>query len=192
MIDIRDMALSDIYEMFEGEKKETVEWFAGEIAGVRTGRVTPDLVERVPVEHYGSRTPLNGLASVSNSDARTLVVSPWDAGAAVAIEKALTQADLGVQPNLDGNIIRLVFPSLTEEMREQTVRQLHNKVEEARVRLRQSRDEALKLLREEKEAGNETEDDFYDGKKKLDEMIDEANAEIEQLADKKEEDIKVV
>lgn len=186
------MALSDIYDIFEEARLETTQWFRGEIVGVRTGRVTPELVERVPVEHYGSRTPLNGLASISNSDARTLVISPWDSGAAGPIEKALTEADLGVQPNLDGEIIRLVFPSLTEEMRQQTIKMLHNKVEEARVRLRQARDEALKLLKEEKEAGNETEDDFYDGKKKLDEMIDEANAELEKIADKKEEDIKAV
>lgn len=192
MIDVRSMALSDIYEIFDEAREETREWFGQEIAGVRTGRVTPDVVERIQVEHYGARTPLNGLASVSNSDARTLVISPWDAGAATAIAKALTEADLGVQPNLDGEIIRLVFPSLTEEMRQQTIKMLHNKVEEARVRLRQARDEALKLLKEEKEMGNETEDDFYDGKKKLDEMIDNANAEIEQVADKKEEDIKAV
>lgn len=186
------MALQDIYDIFEEASKETREWFGQEIAGMRTGRVTPDIVENIPVEYYGARTPLNGLASISNSDARSLVISPWDAGAAGAIEKALTEANLGVQPNLDGEIIRLVFPSLTEEMREQTIKRLHNKAEEARVRLRQARDEALKLLKEEKEAGRETEDDFYDGKKKLDEMIDAANAEVEKIADKKEEDIKVI
>lgn len=184
--------MSDFYEIFAGAKSETREWFINGIAGVRTGRVTPDIVERIPVEHYGARTPLNGLASVSNSDARTLVISPWDGGAAPAIKKALTEANLGVQPSKDGEIIRLVFPSLTEEIRKQTVKILHNKVEEARVRLRQARDEALKLLKEEKEAGNETEDNFYNGKKKLDEMIDAANAEIEQIAAKKEEDIRAI
>lgn len=186
------MTQQDIYDIFEEARIEATAWFSSEIAGVRTGRVTPDLVERIPVEHYGSRTPLQGLAAINNLDARTLVVAPWDAGAAVAIEKALSEADLGVQPNLDGQIIRLVFPSLTEEMREKTIKMLHKKIEEARVRLRQARDDVLKLLREEREGGSVTEDDFYATKKKLDELINEANAEIEKIADKKEEAIKAV
>lgn len=187
-----DMIHQDIYDIFEEARIEATGWFSSEIVGMRTGRVTPDLVERIPVEHYGSRTPLKGLASINNLDARTLVVAPWDGGAAGAIEKALSEANLGAQPNLDGQIIRLVFPSLTEEMREQTIKMLHKKIEEARVRLRQARDDALKLLREEREEGSVTEDDFYATKKRLDELIDEANAEIEKIADKKEEDIKAV
>ncbi len=187
-----DMTQQDIYDIFEEARIEAVGWFSGEMVGMRTGRVTPDLVERIPVEHYGSRTPLKGLASINNLDARTLVVAPWDGGAAAAIEKALSEANLGVQPNLDGQIIRLVFPSLTEEMREQTIKMLHKKIEETRVRLRQARDDALRLLKEEREEGSVTEDDFYATKKKLDELINEANAEIEKIAGKKEEDIKAV
>lgn len=187
-----DMTQQDIYDIFEEARIEATEWFSGEIVGMRTGRVTPDLVERIPVEHYGSRTPLKGLAAINNLDARTLVVAPWDAGAAVAIEKALSEADLGAQPNLDGQVIRLVFPSLTEEMREKTIRMLHKKIEEARVRLRQARDDALKLLKEERGEGDVTEDDFYAIKRKLDELINEANAEIEKIGDKKEEDIKAI
>lgn len=192
MIMNNDMTQQDIYDIFEEARIEATEWFSSELAGVRTGRVTPDLVERIPVEHYGSRTPLKGLAAINNLDARTLVVAPWDAGAMVAIEKALSEADLGAQPNLDGQVIRLVFPSLTEEMREKTIRMLHKKIEEARVRLRQARDDALKLLKEERGEGDVTEDDFYAIKRKLDELINEANAEIEKIGDKKEEDIKAI
>jgi len=186
------MALEEVYEIFTDSREETVLWLSEEIAGVRSGRVTPDLVDKVPVEYYGSRTPLNGLATVSNSDARTLVVAPWDHGASDAIVKALGEANLGAQPNLEEDVIRLSFPSLTEEIREQTVKTLHQKAEEARVKLRQSRDEALKLLKEEKESSDLTEDDFYDGKQKLDDMIAETNQEIDQLIAKKEEDVRVV
>ena len=179
-------------ELFELEKDEVVEWFQQAVASLRTGRVTPDQVLTIQVDAYGAKTPLSGLASVSNTDARTLVVSPWDPGSAGDIVKALTDADLGVTPIVDGEVIRLSWPSLTEEIREQTVKTLHSRAEEARVRLRQARDEGLKLIKDGKEAGDLTEDDFYDGKKELDGLIDKANLEIETVVNKKEEDVRAI
>lgn len=183
------MSLDESYQCFEEVSKETEEWLAKEFAALRTGRVTPDLVNSIQVESYGSRTPLNGLASVSNSDARTLVVSPWDKGTITAIEKAIVEADLGIQPVVEGEIIRLVFPSLTDEVRERTMKQLHKKAEEARVKLRQARDEGIKMQKEQKEKGELTEDDLFFGKKKLDERIGEINASIEAAVEKKGKDI---
>lgn len=179
-------------ELFELQKDEVVEWFQQVVASLRTGRVTPDQVLAIQVDAYGAKTPLNGLASVSNTDARTLVVSPWDPGSAGDIVKALTEADLGVTPVVDGEVIRLSWPSLTEEIREQTVKTLHSRAEEARVRLRQARDEGLKLIKDGKEAGDLTEDDFYDGKKELDGLIDKANLEIDTVVNKKEEDVRAI
>ncbi len=178
--------------MFNLGKEEALEWFQLETVSLRSGRVKPDLVTKLQVEHYGTRNPLQSLAGISSIDARTLAISPYDPGTIRAIEKALADADLGVNPTVDGQIIRLSFPSLTEEVRERTVKQLHKKAEEARVRLRQARDEALKMVREEKEASTITEDDFYNGKEKLDEMIQAANEEIEQLMQKKEEEVRAV
>jgi len=186
------MSLQDAYDTFELGKDEALEWFARETASLRSGRVKPDIVTKLQVEHYGTRNPLQSLAGVSSIDARTLAISPYDPSAIRAIEKAITDADLGVNPVVDGNIVRLAFPSLTEEVRERTVKQLHKKAEEARVRLRQTRDEALKLIKEEKEASTVTEDDFYNGKEKLDELIAKANDEIEQVVKKKEEEIKAL
>lgn len=183
------MSLDESYKYFEESLKEIEEWLAKELVGMRTGRVTPDLVNNIQVESYGSRTPLNGLASVSNSDARTLVVSPWDKGAAADIEKAIVEADLGMQPVVEGEIIRLVFPSLTDEVRESTKKQLHNKAEEARVKLRQARDEGIKMQKEQEKKGDLTEDDLFAGKKSLDEQIGVANASIEAMVEKKEVDI---
>lgn len=184
--------LQDAYDLFEVGKQEAMEWFSNEIAGLRTGRVKPDLITKVQVEHYGTRNPLQSLASVSSTDARTLLISPYDPSAIKAIDKAITDADLGVNPTVDGHVIRLSFPSLTEEIRERTVKQLHKKAEEARIRLRQIRDEALKMIREEREDGKLPEDDFYNGKDKLDELIHQANEEIENSVKKKEDEIKTV
>lgn len=186
------MSLENAYKKFEEGKTEALEWLQNETATLRTGRVKPDLVDSIVVEHYGARTPLKGLASISNSDARTLVISPWDPSAIASIKKALTEAQLGVQPVEDGHMIRLAFSSMTDEVREQTVRMLHKKAEEARVRLRRSRDEALTVIKKEKQESVLTEDDFYEGKKKLDAKIDEASEEISKLVSKKEDEIRVV
>ncbi len=186
------MSLQDAYDVFELGVQEALEWFQGEIVGLRTGRVKPDVITKVQVEHYGTRNPLQSLAGVSNIDARTLLVTPYDPSSIRAIEKAITEANLGVNPTVDGQVVRLAFPSLTAEIREQTVRQLHKKAEEARIRLRQSRDEALKMIKEEKENDSLPEDDFYNGKEKLDEMIHAANEEIEKIMKKKEEEITTI
>jgi len=181
--------MKDTYAAFEKAAEEARGWLQAEIAGLRTGRVTPDLVTQVPVEHYGARTPLQGLANVSSADARTLVIAPWDPSAVPAIEKALSAAQLGAQPAVDGEVVRLSFPSLTEEAREQTVKTLHGKAEEARVRLRQARDDALAGLQQEKKKGDITEDHFYQGKKRLDERIDAANAALAEIVAGKEREV---
>jgi ribosome recycling factor len=186
------MPIAQAADLFETSKQEALEWLQKEVASLRSGRVKPDIVEALQVEAYGARTPLNGLASVSSSDARTLVISPWDKSTMASIEKAITEAGLGVQPIVDGNVIRLSFPSLTEEVRQQTIKLLHAKAEESRVRMRQGRDEALRLLKQEKEKGEITEDDFYDGKKQLDDLIGKANEDVEDVVTKKEEDIKTI
>jgi ribosome recycling factor len=125
-------------------------------------------------------------------DARTILVSPWDKGAISAIEKAIIEANIGVMPTIDGSNIRLAFPTLTEEVRNQTIKVLHAKAEESRIRMRQGRDEALRLLKQEKEKGTISEDDFYGGKKHLDELITKASGEIEERIKTKEQDIKTI
>jgi ribosome recycling factor len=186
------MSLQGAYDCFAEGKEEALEWFRGELTGIRTGRVKPELVDSLPVEYYGTRNPLKGLASISNTDARTLVISPWDPSAVSAIEKTITEVNLGAMPIVDGKIIRLSFPTQTEEAREQTVKMLHKKAEEARIRLRQARDEAMKILKDEKESSAITEDDFYEGREKLDEMIDAANDEIKDWVEKKEEEVRTI
>lgn len=183
------MSLIQATKHFEVGKQEAFDWFGKEISTLRSGRVKPDLVTGIAVEHYGARSPMQSLASVSSLDARTLLISPWDKSAIPAIEKALIQANLGVLPTVDGQLIRLSFQSLTTEVREATIKQLHKKAEEARTRLRITRDEALKTLRKDREESTISEDDFYKGKETLDSLITKANDEIEATLKKKEAEI---
>lgn len=186
------MSQSQAFDIFSKNESAAIDWFKKEIAGLRTGRITPASVEHILVEYYGARTPLNGLASVNSSDARTLVVTPWDQGALGAIDKAITAANIGVQPVVDGRVIRLSFPSLNEEIRAQTIKTLHNRAEEARVQLRQGRDEALKILRHDRQEADMPEDDFYKAKEKLDDMITKSSDTINAIVKKKEEDIRTI
>ncbi len=183
------MSLEVIYKNFDTQAKDVITWFRREISGLRTSRVTINLIESIQVEHYGARTALLGLASISTADARTLIISPWDISAIPAIEKALTQSQLGVNPVLDGKIIRLSFPAMSEEMRKKIIKQLHQKAEEARIRLRQDRDEALGKIKSEQRAGSLSEDSSYAGKKVLNTRIDSYNNEISQIVSGKEDAI---
>lgn len=186
------MPIKEAKKVFETSHGDAMGWLRQEVAGLRSGVVKPDTVAGVQVEAYGSRTPLQSVASISSSDARTLVVSPYDKNMIRDIEKAITAANLGVQPTVDSEIIRLTFPSLTEEVRTQTIRLLHNKAEEARVRMRQARDEALKSLKQEKEKGGITEDDFYNAREELDKLIAKANDEISDVVTRKEKEISTI
>ncbi len=186
------MPTEEVFDLFKQSSQAVTDWYVHEITSLRTSRVTTELIANLPVEHYGTRTPLNGLASITSSDARTLVISPWDKGAIAAIEKALTNAELGVNPNIDRDIIRLIFPSLTAEDREKTIKQLHKKTEESRVKLRQHRDEMMKIIKQDKEAGKITEDIFYETRDELDAMIEQANKDLEKIQAKKEEDIRAI
>lgn len=186
------MPLAEAYKKFDLVAAETAEWFQTEVVKLRTGRITPDIVASLQVEHYGTRTPLNGLASISSSDARTLVVSPWDASALPAIERAITVAQLGLMPIADGKILRLSFPALNEETRKRTIKALHQKAEEARIRLRRGRDDGLSLITREKKDGDLPEDDFYKGKEELDSKIAKTNAALEAVIEKKEKEIMTI
>lgn len=186
------MPLKNAKDAFEDSHAEAMDWLRQEIATLRSGQVKPDIVTNLQVEAYGSRSPLQSIASILSSDARTLIISPYDKNMIRDIEKAITAANLGVQPTVDSEVIRLTFPSLTEEVREQTIRLLHNKAEEAKVRMRQGRDEALKSLKQEKEKSTITEDDFYTAREELDKLISKANDEIAGIIERKEKEISTI
>ncbi len=171
---------------------KSVETTRGELATVRTGRASPHLLDRIIVDYYGAETPLNQLANVATTDARLLTVTPYDKGSISAIEKAISESDVGLTPNNDGNVIRLQVPELTEERRKDMVKMVHGVAEEGKVAIRNIRRDVLGDLRDLKKEGEVGEDDERRGESDLQDRTDKAIGEIDALMKGKEEEILTV
>lgn len=143
----------------EPKMQRAVEAMERDFAGIRTGRASTALVERIAVDYYGTSTPLNQLAGLSTPDAHLIVIQPWDRGALPAIEKAITRSDIGLVPNVDGTVVRLHVPPLSEERRHELVRQVRRRQEEARVEIRNFRREAADELKQALREGSLGEDE---------------------------------
>ncbi|HET7509033.1 MAG TPA: ribosome recycling factor [Solirubrobacterales bacterium] len=173
----------------KGRMTKSVESSRGELTTVRTGRASPHLLDRVTVDYYGNPTPLNQLANIAASDARLLTVTPYDKGSLGAIEKAIQEADVGLTPSNDGNVIRLQIPEMTEERRREMVKVVHGVAEEGRVAVRNIRRDIMSDLRELKKEGEAGEDDERRAETALQKQTDEAIAEIDSFLKGKEEEI---
>ncbi|MEK7540100.1 MAG: ribosome recycling factor [Patescibacteria group bacterium] len=160
-----------------------------DLSSLRTGRAIPALLEDIQVEAYGSNMPLQQLASITAPEPRLLVVQPWDAQTIKDVEKAIRQSDLGLNPVVDGVIIRVPFPALTEEKRKELVKIMHGRLEEAKVKLRQMRETILKEWKIKKTAGEMSEDDFFRLEKDLQDLVDETNQHIESMGEDKEKEM---
>ena len=171
---------------------KSVESVKGEMSTVRTGRASPHLLDRITVDYYGTDSPLNQLASIATTDARLLTLTPYDKSSIPAIEKAILEADVGLTPTNDGNVVRLQVPELTEERRKEMVRILHSVAEEGRVAVRNIRRDVMGDLRELKEAGESGEDEERRAEEQLQKHTDGAVAEIDALMKGKEEEILTV
>jgi ribosome recycling factor len=168
---------------------EVKEWLKKEFAAIRTGQASPALLDGVKIESYGTLVTMNQVASIGVEDARTLRISPWDASQIVAIERALTEADLGVSVVTDSAGVRAIFPELTAERRVQLLKLAKAKLEDARISVRSVRDEAMKHIEKDEKAGEISEDDKFSQKETVQESIDKANTELEQLFTKKEQEL---
>lgn len=166
-----------------------LEEFTRDLASFRLGRATPALVEHILVDYYGTPTPLKQLATITAPEAKMLMVSPFDMNAAKNIETALAASDLGAQPVNDGRTIRLVLPPLTDERRQQLIKSLNVRTEEARVRVRQVREETMKDITTRERDGQLSEDDAEREKKATQAAIDASTADIGRLADEKIADV---
>ena len=172
------------------EKMEkAVEHVQGQFLGVRTGRATPSIVEKIMVEYYGSSVPLQQLAGFQVPEARMLVVKPHDKGSMGAIEKAIQAADLGVAPSNDGVIIRLTFPMLTEERRKEYVKVVKNMAEDGRVSLRNVRRDARKALETAEKDGEISKDELERAEKELDKMTQEHVEQVDKAFSRKEQEL---
>ena len=160
-----------------------------DLAGIRTGRAAPAVLNRVTVEYYGTPVPLNQLAGVTVPEPRMLQVQPFDKGAIAAIEKAIMTSDLGITPNNDGNVIRLAFPPLTEERRKELVKQVHHRAEDGRVAVRNVRRHAKDEMEKLEHDGAISEDDLARAEKDLQKLTDRFVAEIDQIQGHKEQEL---
>jgi ribosome recycling factor len=182
--------MQDIIRTTKQSYAEAVEYFSDRLKTVRTGRANPQLVENITVPYYGQPTPLKHMASISVPEPTVLAISPFDANAIDDIILALNNAkDLGLTPNSDGRTVRLVLPALSTERRDQLKKTIGSMAEEARISLRNVRDEAWKSIQAKQRDGELTEDDRERGRKELDTMIDEANKQVAELSASKEKEI---
>jgi ribosome recycling factor len=179
----------DFLDEAGGRMAKSVESTRNEFATVRTGRASPHLLDRIEVDYYGARTPLNQLSQVSASEARLLTITPYDKSSIKAIEKAILESDVGLTPNNDGNVIRLTIPELTEERRRELVKIVHNIAEQGRVAVRNIRRDVMHDLRELKNEGEVGSDDEHRAESELQKLTDARVGEIDKLLAGKEEEI---
>lgn len=181
--------LKETYKEAEMRMKGAIQAMEDDLAGIRTGRAHPALVEKLPIDYYGSATPLVQLASVSVPEPRTLLIRPFDGTTLKAIERSILASDLGLTPNNDGKQIRLNLPPLTEERRRDLVKLVHNRAEDGRVAIRNVRRDMIKDLREFEQEKMISEDDLKKGEEELQKITDRLIKEIDALAERKEKEI---
>ncbi|MCX8060989.1 MAG: ribosome recycling factor [Anaerolineales bacterium] len=181
--------LNDVYKEAEARMKGAIQSLEDDLSGIRTGRASPALIERLQVEYYGVSTPLVQLATISVPEPRMLLIRPFDSSSLKAIERAILASDLGLTPNNDGKTIRLILPPLTEERRRELVKVVHNRVEEARVAARNVRRDSIRDLRELQQEKLISEDELQKGEAELQKITDRYIEEINKIGERKEREI---
>lgn len=179
------------------EKKKTeldnaVDHFKNEMTKLRTGRANPAMIEDLMIDYYGNKTPLKQVANINVPEPRTLLIQPWSRDSLANIEAAIKMSDLNFSPNNDGSVIRIAIPALNEERREDLVKMLNKKAEDAKISIRNIREDAWQEIQDMEKGGEIAEDDKFRGKERLQEAVTEYNKKIEDLRVKKEEDIRTV
>jgi len=178
------------FTQFKSEMKNIEDWLGKEYMSLHTGRATPAVLDKVSVESYGSRQPVSHVASISVSDARTLIITPWDKEIAKEIEKAIMSSDLGLSVSAGDEGIRVSFPELTSERRDALIKVVKAKLEDARVAVRGKRESAWHNIQEKEKNGEISEDEKFRLKEELQALVDSANKRLDEIANIKEKDIK--
>ncbi len=180
---------SEILAAADRKMLRAVEVMERDFQGLRTGRASTALVERLHVDYYGAQTPLNQVASISVPEAHQIVIQPWDRGVLGAIEKAILKSDIGLMPNVDGTVVRLNIPPLTEERRKDIVKTVHKRMEEARVEIRNLRREAAEQLKKEERDGTVGADEAHRALDQLQKITDRVIADVDRLGAVKEQEV---
>ncbi|NLE14592.1 MAG: ribosome recycling factor [Spirochaetales bacterium] len=181
--------MQQVLDTCENKMLKSLENLSKDFSGLRTGRASASLLDKIRVDYYGSETPINQVATVSVPEARMIVIQPWDKSVLSAIEKAILKSDLGLPPNNDGKLIRLNFPPLNEERRKQLVKSAKATAEQSRVAMRNIRREAMDELKKLQKSGDISEDELKDAEGKIQKMTDSYIAQINSLSDEKEKEI---
>ena len=176
-----------------GRKMEkTLDVLADNFGAVRAGRANAKVLDRITVEYYGQETPLNGVATISSPDARTLVIQPWDGSLLKEIQKAIQMSDLGINPQNDGRVIRLVFPQLTEERRKELTKQVKKYAEDAKVAMRNIRRDGMDFVKNLKKKSEITEDEQKTAEKDLQDLLDKFIKRVDEALAAKEKELMAI
>lgn len=180
------------FKEYSRKMDRTLEHLEEEFDSVRAGRANAKVLDRITVEYYGSETPLNGVATISSPDARTLVVQPWDTKMLKDIQKAILMSDLGINPQNDGRVIRLVFPQLTEERRRDLAKQVKKYAEEAKVAMRNIRRDGMDYVKGLKKKSEITEDEQKKAEKDLQDLLDKYTKKVDAVTAAKEKELMAI
>lgn len=181
--------MEQVFEKATQKMEKCLDALERDFSTVRAGRANPNVLNNVTVEYYGTPTPLNQVAAISVPEPRLLVIQPWDASILGDIEKAINIADIGINPQNDGKVIRLSFPQLTEEHRKTLVKDISKRGEEGKVAVRNVRRDAMDDIKKLKKDNEITEDEQKDGEKKLQDITDKYVKSVDDMTKKKEEEI---
>ena len=176
----------------DGKMKKTMETMLREFSEVRTGRAQPALIDDMHIDYYGTSTPIKQLAAVSSPDPRQILIQPWDATAIAEIEKVIMNSKLGIMPTNDGKIMRLVFPPLSAERREEFIKMIKDMAERGRVTLRSVRRDANEKIKKVQSEGHMSEDDKFKAEEEVQKMTDRHTKEIDALLEKKSKELREV
>lgn len=184
-IDEVDLIFDELNERFD----KVMQNYKSELRSIRAGRANPHILDKIVVDYYGTPTPINNMANISVPEARLLVISAWDKSQLKNIERAILAANVGITPNNDGQVIRLIFPELTEERRRSTVKEAKNLVEEAKIVMRNARRDAIDDLKKIQKSSVITEDDLKNFTADIDKALSKNTDEVDRLFKDKEQEI---
>ena len=178
-----------IFDEFDERITKVMNNFKNEMRSIRAGRANPHILDKITVDYYGTPTPINNMANVSVPEARLLVIAPWDKSQLKAIEKAILAGNIGITPNNDGQVIRLIFPELTEERRRSTVKEAKTLVEESKIVMRNARRDAIDELKKMQKASSITEDDLKNFTADIDKKLSSHSDDVDKIFKDKEQEI---
>lgn len=177
------------FNEFEEKMDKTISVFEENLSEIRAGRANPAILNKITINYYGTPTPINQVAGISVPEARLIVIQPWDASILKEIEKKILKADIGINPNNDGKVIRLVFPELNEERRKEIVKDIRKLAEEAKISIRAIRRDGIDLAKVKQKNSEITEDELKNAENQIQKLTDKKIEEIDKILENKEKEV---